>query len=570
MYKRVHPPYRLSADLTNGSTTCLAKALLGSVCSDQNAHQIYKTYFDFYTLADADTNLSCIKSRPNLTQKVTNSMFKLKRPQESPVFFSFDSHHDLSRLAALVKKEIVIYGCGSEKSLDKIQCFHDFRILSSGYEKPVVYYLVTRAKTLFQVDRDLDFLLSYELPKTSDSCYLYSNLVDCIESTLAEGLSQLTGLARPEHDLQSIPDSLQDCRQELYQLWGEPVLFVALCKTFNFSWSNQHKIKKTSSHHFVTLALVGPRLQQLSHLDIESISKVVCFLGGTKKICLLKGDFKKHVLSQLVRTAHKDKAADRDLLKLVRPNKEAVKKAQEHKRNSKKKYTSRAELKGRLCKCEICTEPSYNYNMNKCGPERLLTYNLDVTELLGLLGINTPENIVLVEKMCELSVASMDIESMTLDLDLERPVDPSTGVEHSVVDGVTLEGHMQKIQKPVMIAHLDGAMENLDPQVFVVDSDSEEDIYKMMVDYWNFVKVRRDQCTELKKSLAEPIQTILQSYCLKHNQFYINYSEDLSDDRGKPDIGGSWRRSVPGQLQLALSRLISNYAVFSFYGLVSC
>jgi hypothetical protein len=238
----------------------------------------------------------------------------------------------------------------------------------------------------------------------------------------------------------------------------------------------------------------------------------------------------------------------------------------------KKRYVTRAELKGRKCLCEICVSEAFNDNMAKAGPERLVTYQMDVSELLGLLGEASAQNLALVQKLCYLSVAAMDIESRTVPLDLQRPVDSETGLLYATIDEASLAGHHQKVQKPLMIAHLDGTMVNGDPVVFVVESDEEESVYKMMRDYWSFVEEQHRLCRSLKSDLAQPLRSLVQSYKLKHVQFMVGHlpEGEVSDPgaagvQGK-HINGAWLQSIPGQLERALSRLISNYAVFSFYG----
>ena len=580
--------FRGSTDLAGGRALSLSKALLDNVSDQLTGPQVYKKYFNFFTLADSDTNLSCVKSRPLLAQKIANSLYKASQPAAEPTFFSIHSFHDLSRLSALLDTELVLYQCASEENLSAVQIFYDFRILSSGRPRSSArFFLVTRTRRLFRLTGNLDSAVSYDVPKSRVSNYVYAESRP-VGPSWGASLCQLAGLPQPPpHWLRELPGDLQDRRQDLYELWKEPVLVVALCQT-QLATTTRRNNNTASRHHFVTLALVGPPVSQLSQLEAGKIQKVVCFLGGggTSKLCLLSQPFRESVLKQLIKTSHLDKSSERDLLNLT---KVAQSEQAEALKKRGKKYATKAELRGTKCRCEICRDTAYASNMAKSGPEKLLTYAPDVTELLHLLGVATTENLGAVERLCELSVASMDIESSTLPLDLSPPVDPATGVRHAVVDGCALEGHSQKIQKPLMISHLDSLMPDSEPAVFVVESDSEEAVYKMMADYWKFVRSRHRECSRRKRELVLPLTELLVRYRLAHEQAHASWEaaencgaargppgtsasragserEEDKEDDDPPDSAGSWRQSVPGQLQKALDRLVTNYAVFSFYG----
>lgn len=553
----------------------LSKLLLESVDDSLSGISVYQKYLETFTLADADTNLSSLSGRPKVTQKLLDSMYKIRSSAADPAFFSFHSCHDLVRLSVLLKRELVIYSSTSANTMHDVDLFHDFRFVAAGgrrarlerdSKKPPLVFLVTQTKNLFKLDpvKANSFDLNYNFLSEKTV-----NFADSWGSTL----SALTGLAQPptEH-LSVLPSDLQEYRHELHQLWREPVLFVALCKTALRSRTNKRLKQRPESQHFVTIALVAPPLSQLSHLDLQSVRKVVCFIGGSEgscqKLCLLNELFRKHVLKQFIKTTHKDKVLNKNVLDLPAVSRlelaAAENKVKEARSKKRQKYVTKAEKQGRKCACEICSASDFDANMAKCGPEKLITYTLDVSELLALLGLDTPSNLDAVKEMCSLSVASMDIESTTIELDLERPVNAASGVQHQVVDGVTLEGHLQKIQKPLMIAHLDELMLSGEPHVFVVKSDEEEAIHTMMVDYWKFVRRRQNECQIKKESLAEPMLKVVQAYSLAHLEFHRTWTGTL--DEADSNCSSSWKNSLPGKLQTALAKLIRNYAVFSFYG----
>jgi hypothetical protein len=175
-----------------------------------------------------------------------------------------------------------------------------------------------------------------------------------------------------------------------------------------------------------------------------------------------------------------------------------------------------------------------------------------------------------VEELCKLSVAAMDIESMTLSVNLEPPVREGGGLNYNVVDGARLEGHFKKVQKPIMIAHLD----ELDlgcVKVFQASSDAEESIYQMMRDYWVHVQELRNRAKREKLKIAEPLLALIADYKNAHFEVYSRWVDQqrLSNPVFEPDMTGitkAWMSSFPGQLERRLLKLITEYTVFSFYG----
>jgi hypothetical protein len=173
------------------------------------------------------------------------------------------------------------------------------------------------------------------------------------------------------------------------------------------------------------------------------------------------------------------------------------------------------------------------------------------------------------EKLSELSVASMDIESMTVQVHLEPPVRQQGGILYGTIDEASLGGHLKKVQKPIMIAHTDKITideGNEDVTVFTAVSDAEEDIYAMMRSYWAHVKSQQYKAQQLKTEIATPLFQLISSYKTTHFEVYQQWcAENLVEPDGRL-ITKAWYQSLPGQLEKRLRRLVVDYNVFSFYG----
>jgi hypothetical protein len=203
---------------------------------------------------------------------------------------------------------------------------------------------------------------------------------------------------------------------------------------------------------------------------------------------------------------------------------------------------------------------------------------LDVTDLLQMLGADTKENLKIVERLCQLSVASMDIESMTVTVHVD---DPEPVLKYAAIDDVIMGGYVKKVQKPIMISHIDTLLFEecqekqlstgktdfeIDLLTFTAESDCEEDIYKMMKQYWNSVLVCKQKICEEKKRIAQPILDLIAKYNHAHIQFFRYWQLSRSPKEDLKAVGDVWWQSIPGKLQKALAALIQQYEIFSFYG----
>jgi hypothetical protein len=336
---------------------------------------------------------------------------------------------------------------------------------------------------------------------------------------------------------------------------------------------------------------------------------VVCLYGGNKYVCLLKPEFSEGLLDRLssdkpagdvspqdVQLREKKSRAPRR-----KPTAEQEKAAAEKKRQKAKREAKK--IKEKLCHCSICSGKSFDGNMDRSGPEKLYKTDLMLRQILQVLGELTPDNEAIIDQMCRLSMASMDIESRTVQVDLRHPEVFTVLTEKN--DGPSLMGcqaHVKKIQKPIMIAHQDELTEGVIH--FTAENDSEEAIYSMMSKYWTQVMACQMECQEKKRQLAKPLFELAQKY----QNSLLQLGEDFlqrqvlqqqqptdspttscettaaaaADNDGQEEanraklklffeeqhLANFWKKSLPGRLFDRISRLVEEYHVFSFYGCV--
>ena len=597
-------------ELTRNGQICVSKALLGSCVPSLTADEVYAEYFKPFTLIDEDTNLSCLKARPNQEKKIRNSMFDLKHPQKEPAFFTFNSHTDVNRLAAVLECDIVIYY--TNETFEKFfELYHDFRGFNNKVEIPPEDY-----------DADVDRALGSEGPSSSsavkkmkkvkNTCLYYVLTVTQklykFEESLDEVLERLPGAFFSQKEIRvrnlRFPDfgeliarmldlpappfpittllELTFSVDRLWDFWQVKIILVSFCK-LNF---NQKQVRNVSRRmhprfcYFFHLGIVGPpaiKTEEGSNLAqlVDDISFAVSFYGPNLGH-LLKDDYRRAVIEEYKKTSRRDKPASTNFLGVPSVSLEEKRRAlalAEAKKRLKTLKIPYGDTCTKNCKCDTCRRSEkFDVNMGRGGPERLCTYTMCASELLRLLGLATEENLAIVEKLCSLSMASMDIESMTLDLDLEPPVREGAGLFYGVVDDVKLQGHFKKVQKPLMIAHLDqlgvSEDESVESQVkvFTIESDAEESIYKMMRDYWKYVKEQHSAAKAAKYKIAGPLLALVDKYKNAHFEFCAKWCTENEIPLADQSYTRSYCQSLVGQLEKKLLTLVTEYTVFSFYG----
>lgn len=350
---------------------------------------------------------------------------------------------------------------------------------------------------------------------------------------------------------------------------------------------------------------------------------VVCFYGQDY-VCLMQDPWRSLALAKHLDTRGlAQKLLNRtDLSEVPKKLPDAVVREAEKKRDErleKERNKKRPKGEGRRpkynlkkrCRCEACKSAKYVKNMAKAGPDKLCTTPYTVSELLGLLGVLDDAAKSTIAQMVQLSVAAMDIESRTFEVDLEGPR-PGHLVEYPEIGGPILEGHVFKAQRPIMIGHTDALTRRRGEKWHdTVKDDSPQAVYALFARYWLKVTKLREDAAKEKAVLAEKMMDLSSRY----SQAYIAFSnawietslierehhhagraEELkrlkeedrldedsynslleaafnsyfkSDEWSMPtlgQIGTAFRNTLPGLLQTRLGNLIRRYVVFNFYG----
>ena len=463
-------------------------------------------------------------------------------------------------------------------------------------EKIGVFYVLTASRKLYQFSECLDDVLDTCCPFFAHG--FMRMRINHYEDDYGVLLAQVLNVPPPPFHIYSICE-LTVCLKELWNLWKRKVILVNFCR-LNFNQKNSDKIvaRRTNPKYsyFFNLGVIAPPPSEenvestsLNSLHLEEFDVCVCFYGNTFA-CELKDNYRQEVVAQYKKTSRRDKPKANNFARLPSVSLDEQRKALalELRRKKLKRQlklppnaaaadaedddgpSNSKKHKVRLCSCSTCSADEYNLNMNEKGPERLCTYTLDVADLLHFLGADTPQNVQIIDTLSELSVASMDIEAMTVQVHLEPPVQQRGGLFYGTIDQASLEGHFKKVQKPIMIAHTDkiteSSMDGNDVTVFTAASDDEEDLYAMMRSYWSHVKHQQQLTKAAKKKIAQPIFELINNYKKAHFDVYNRWCENNMLEPDGKLITRSWYQSLPGQLEKKLMRLVIDYNIFSFYG----
>lgn len=557
-----------SEDLTRGGRVCLTKALLEGLSRfspGNDAYKLYLGYFERFVLFDENVNLSCWRRTKCMEENLRSASFKCNDLKAEPDFLTFWSQQDVERLSQLVGRTLVIYLAREE---NKWEIFHDFRMLADEASEPPFFLalkLETKRKdpSLF-VLRDChdDKLKTPPFASEVSASPISGSLLEKIRKLLAEKNLLLEGGGDTENVEQQLPEIengplvLAERAGEISKQWklAKSVLLVSntrCLKKRTFKSLNSASLRP-SNCYFSILARFDRWGASCSDEDEEI---VLCWLPGLESWTILREEF----ADKLRDSACTDKPANRfdcsaEVLKKHRPRSPRPSKKQG------KKEKKKTVEKMRTCRCKVCSEVAYDKNMRKSGPEKLFKTRLSLSQLLKALGELNAESETILEELCELSVASMDIESRTVTLDLKPP-------NNEALISEPCPAHVKKIQKPVMIAHRDTLSGVLN---FQAEDDSEEAVYSMMSLYWESVLELQLESSRVKRKIAEPIYKMLARYERALFELAENF-QLTSADPDNPFLAESnapkfWRSSLPGQACKRLDQLVNDYQIFSFYG----
>ena len=519
---------------------------------------MYVRYFEPFTLVGEGVQMGGLTARARLTDKVKAALFRLGSPRTEPSFFSFWSHQDVNRLGLASGRTLVLYRSCS--FTQRLLPHHDFRgtCRSGG---PVLCLLFDSAGRLYKIDADQADLLCRKFPP----CYADAGLqLTTRRGALLHACGLLLGLGPPDSaarppSVSEIPDFV-GLGPALWEIWRRPVLVVTFSRVLGSS-ARTVKNLPPSRFLFTVLCFCGPRETPGRVAEYEGLEEaaVLC-LDPSGSCCRLSERYAAVVKSRLASTSAMGERlsnrrvatfpllSSRDRASRIRARREARKK-----RPRRGAAAAAASCK-RICQCPLCRSKEFDLNMAESGPEKLVTTSYTATDLLKILGMwEGDATRALLNRVCELSVAAMDIESRTAKVDLADPR-PGPDVPYAEVDSAVLEGHTRFVQKPVMIAHVDGLTLDCPAgdsrRCFLrVEDDSEEAVRLMMKRYLSKILQAQVEASVEKAKLMAPWFERLAAYQRAFGEHCKSWVEqaDLEAAQQEEELRQKFRSPAPPQ-----------------------
>ena len=634
---------------------------------DDVAFSLYYAYRRQVTLVDDQLNFSALQRFGSASKNLIRTLQYVAGGDScEPHHFSIFSFEEVSRLSSFLGVSVVLYlydnhdstlrtprqlgtSCndfwldlfeGSPDLRRNFFIFHDYRLLRCHPRpSPVVAFVVAsrspRALYLLEGDSavpSLDGFSNAWFSLRPGTAYLNSLrfVDDCyaaIDAAVAgsELVDETSGL------FLGIRHLVEADRSQLYRRWAAvytssgaagpvPQSFVVVVFV-RMAGKNLLGLRDAKKFQFLTVAIANKSTVPCETQDLaEHVTDdafVVC-LFGNRYACRVREDLRRRVVEM-----HRCAKACKEILpnrsnlsgvlrNLPQAEVEAAQEAVDEKKNKKRKRPPPIAVEP-ICKCTDCTSSEYAKNMPLNGPDRLCSVPYSLTDLLRLLGLLSDSSEQLVDRLCQLSLAAMDIESQTISTQNRGPF-PGARVCYPEVGGATFEGHVVRTQRPIMIGHTDCLTDEAGERWIdrVVD-DSVSAVYDLFARYWIYVTDRRLKSTREKKKISADLFEVVATYRAAHRAFTDRWCETsrlerdvardseyavLASKRGlfdadtydallgnlnsryhgsdcsdwsMPDadpkmLASGFRNMLPGQLEAQLLKLCSRYVVFNFYG----
>jgi len=651
----------LVVDWTRDGRLSLTKAALDCLAGEQDRGiDVYAKYVNECTLIDTDLSFSGLSRLGSINRNLMASLqYRADDPAAETAHWSFYSGQDLVKISELLDVGIAVFLWESgelpavisrPRLLSRLAVpgrrlypWHDTRDVHMpshaddvDADANLVVMVVAvhppgRQRRLFQLlPSDYDLCLRKatiwfaQTPGPTDTSCLH---VDDFGGDYLSLVDAVLGLPpRPTtNPMFSLFDFYECDRSVLFRRWSEAGSCVAIVSYKHKKGRSFHPRQWSNPNHvrYACLAIasnMSPTDCTVDFADHASPdARVVCFVGG-KYACLLAEPHRQQAIAQHLDTRGlKQTLRNRGDLsgvpKVLSPEAVAAA-AAAHKAKKDEKKKSRKRYMRRVCRCRTCRQDAKKYanNMAEWGPERLCSVPYSMADLLQMLGAYDDRAQQLIRRLVRLSVAAMDIESQTIEVDLTGPR-PGPRVRYPQFGGATLEGHVIKTQRPLMIGHSDELLRRGETEGGwwhdTVTDDSPAAVYNLMARYWcRVTQLRRDAAAE-KTAIAQDLLDLVglyrQAYDAytslwiemsvddrrsQHNMELASLQADLlegaideagynaladladttyfqSDEWAMPEesaTAAAFRCTVPGLLEARVRALIRRYVVFSFYG----
>jgi DNA polymerase type B, organellar and viral len=575
---------------------CVEKALLiyleEKYTAEDNANgwRLYADYYTRLTLIDDNVNITSFRRQKHLSERVFKSLYEYETPSKLPQGLLISNPSNLFRLASLLNIEILIL---TEKHTI---WFNSCKKPLSECTLPIETFIIANKNTHLRV-----LYTRPELPVQScqrwiriggEFQYAFEKLMQFPRQTSIPTPPSLSSDEFIKHsEILQYDYKIQECII-VFQYVGNmmPSESKNWLRHVNFSqtfiYLGQEPNTETDINNVTPLFIYGDYLCVPTFTYIQELRRQI--MNSRQHI---RRDNRQFI--PVASTSHLDVIRLNEREFNERRKKNALKRKRSYRKKARKRLRKMCgeeeddeeeeEEKPeryieKICQCHICDNEAPS-NMSQHGQEQLTTIKMGCYDLLIMLGIDTLANRQIINTLCQWSIASFDIESMTQSVNNSTPLVNSfcrynMQKHHSYIGGAT--EHFINIQKPIMIGHSDCFNTNVDIVQITDYIEEEEDnntddtngdsyVYTMVERYWSDIVIPRHKAViQAKETVAKPLLDYLHKYNVTHVNFITSKVQD--DDELLGDALKTYHHTLPGLLESRITKLIQQYIIFSFYG----
>ena len=585
--------------VSKGLLNFLSKYPMGSAarCSGEkfkSGKELFAKYMDEFVLVGMDINLNCFKRWSNGRNHFYFSLYGADDSTE-PKNFDAKKQFDLARIGELLDLNIVVFFVRSvEKatedevysSLDIFNDYSDFQPPRSSTKS--VYFLMTPGRLYHLLNPDnlknnLGWSLTKRMSLRSEKGVLLTEVglgeALCRLNEVGDEFATCPTLAKVQKTSQIIfADS--EVTAMLDRLEEPTVIAVYTRRGGTSVFKNfRRELLKRSVFEIVykskSLSYAASQVQDFKMPERPDVNILVC-LGGTDIIVRPKLIVSDVVYNLLKILPAEDKFDSSYIFSGLAPGRDFEDRLRERKKKAREKKMKNKEeqlyYKKTFCECEICfgAVKEYEFNMDEDGPEKLLTVDFGCKELLKLLGLDSDENLLIIDELVSLSMAAFDIESKTVEVDSDKP---SSNLYSQIDPQMSVEGHYKKVQRPIMVAHLDGLDLDGIPETWTAAGDDDREAYRMMESYFLALEKRKELARFAKLNKVKELRETINKWRQQILNFFVQHfsnnppsAEDEARGHCIKNFYSAYRNTLLGKLDCRISLLCEQYVVYSFYG----
>lgn len=527
---------------------------LSKIYKTTNEIDIYIKYLE--NALDFRLNFDSLTSGLKLDKNLTELFYGNKN--EPPKFFDYRKYADWSRLNNSIMPENECLAFYQKKKNGEFIKIYDESIINKLFNSTnklnLLKHIFTIAKNKkgeIEVDYTTNILSPFIYPAKSE--------VQLMSETQLKG-KHIASL------INAFLNANCESQEKLQKTWdfdyltSDPSLLnfvkqpILICSHIGSKINWKYKSNKVYNH-FSSLALYNESINFepiVICLSLDQDENLIVAYNPEKEI-------KKKIIKQCIDSPGRISGANEFFLKNQKPEtrKRYIKKLNDKKNNIEKWWSLYP------CRCDTCLLGKKSYSMNVAlnGPQQRTSIELNTLEFLQFFNLKTSLILQNLEKVYDLSIASLDIECYNQEIS-------ESGQNLSNISYIGSKTSVVSKQEMCLIDYGDHFMKKKpDHELFRITINNLAQ--QVVDDLMNHIFFRHEVIMQEKEELMEPLYDFVKRYQTAHNNFWI--AELQKDSSLKPKsftkiISDSFDNSLIGKFKKHLKKLKQMLYIYAHNG----